>query len=921
MKRFLFCLQSALWLALPGLVPAEAAPPQPAWLAPPAAVSECQPTQTRLEQNGAVLEQLGPIFVDGAGEMVTARAGDWRLSNKHLAFTFAAVDNTQTTGSFPVAGWRNPEFRKNDRLPGALIDVALAGQPLDTLGSFTQGAGLDIDGPTIQYDTAQAVKRAGMVGLRLEGSPFTNAPVRIETTYWLAADWNYLLIESRLLNLPAGIQPAAFCDVANWGEAFPFVPRKGYLGSSKPQNMVAEGLYASGGDASALLTTNDGTLLPGNLQGRPAITRTLWQGAALSSAPTTASLIQDKVSTAAMATVREQRWVEQRGAAMQPPPDGIWKRRLYWAAGPNHAVRALAQADLGIPTGTISGQVKDDHNNLLPHAQLQVLTNIPAGHEKPELICVGESDDEGNYQFHLPAGRYFVLPVTRYNTNPYQMITSVDVVAGATVEKVSIRRTPARVHVRVVDDETSKPLEARLTLQRVGGTYVLMTDSPASAQAYYSQAWCGPEGTTLDVPAGRNLIGAIRGIEYSFEDREIDLKEGQSGDLTIRLRRLSPIEGWTQLLPGLRTSATPGVMISAEDIVRLSAASGLQWVTSGDFDTITDLAPTVKKLKLEGRLRTSRGFRTAAPRHPEWGQFLIYPVSATAPDPATARKAWAKADTRHALLSALRKHYPGALIQSEEPWLAGGDGFIGFGEKSAFTAGGKPYLGEDLGLDAVNLFHSNRTWDSLANNYFYFSNQLLKRPYLYATAHDGRTLADATPGYPRLLIKNSGTQSPTEKALFAAYQAGHYQLSSGPFIDFTVAGKGPGDVIPLDTTLPVKLRITAPNWAVINTFSIDKDGESQMKQILTPDIETGRVIPIEETPRYDEFTMKELRPYKGKDTLLNATVRSGNSITERILRGGRPGPNLPATAFTGHMVIDRDNNQRFDPPNFMDRGR
>src|SRR5262249_12445437 len=161
---------------------------------------------------GAVLERLGAIFVDGAGPMVTARAGDWRLYNNQICLTFASVEDDRTTGSFPIGGWRAASYRKDDRVPRALIDIALPGTSYDTLARFTQGTGINNDGALMKYDTAEPAKRGDEIGLRLEGSPFMNARLRLETVYWLAAGRNYVLIESRLLNLPSGQKPPIFCD-------------------------------------------------------------------------------------------------------------------------------------------------------------------------------------------------------------------------------------------------------------------------------------------------------------------------------------------------------------------------------------------------------------------------------------------------------------------------------------------------------------------------------------------------------------------------------------------------------------------------------------------------------------------------------------------------------------------------------------
>lgn len=102
--------------------------------------------------------------------------------------------------------------------------------------------------------------------------------------------------------------------------------------------------------------------------------------------------------------------------------------------------------------------------------------------------------------------------------------------------------------VRVVDAETNKPLPARLVVLSSEGKY------PGDRLAVSAKDWPNREihgvftrGTeTFPLPPGKTTVTAAHGFEYRAETQTVDLKEGQSPTVELKLQRVMNMRaaGW-----------------------------------------------------------------------------------------------------------------------------------------------------------------------------------------------------------------------------------------------------------------------------------------------------------------------------------------------------------------------------------------
>lgn len=836
----------------------------------------------------ARLERLGPVFVDPIGPKSATRSGDWRLSNEHFSIVIASVGDEPSTISQSIAGYRR-QPNDDDHIEGAVIDVTIGDQPIDFLEYFSQGLGRNIGASVMEYDLAEPVAEDGRIGLRLEGSPSEVSPVRLSTTYWIAPDRPWVTVESRWLNLNGATPPAQLCDVGHWGTGAMLIEGLGYAYAQRAEQTETDFLMVRSGRVTLGLHTPQGRMV-GKFVGRPSISRTLLAG-------------QDATGGSA-----------------------VFRREILILPGDYSRVSTWMLQRRNVNTGRMEGQaVASGTDRPAPNAEVMFL-RVPVTYKqvpnlkdpipvtedgaRPILYTVARADDEGRYGVELPEGFYYLKTTGIAPVDARKLMISAQVKADTTTTR-NVRHFPeAELTIRLVDGDTRQPLAGRVRFEAIPPTPDKDFGLPERAAGYLNYSYIPPEGRQVSVPAGMWELHASRGPRYEVTMQDVETTTARPTEVTIALEQSCPTPGWYSLELGMRTRATPGVLIEPADAVLMAAAEGIDWLVSGDFETLTDFAPEIRKAGLQDVLGSSRGFRTMLPAHPEWGQFLIYPVGPDAPNPAKVRDQWADLTNSREFISTLRRLYPGALIQVELPFSKGRAGFFSYGARNPFEISFKPRPGLYLGVDAINVFPSRHVWDLNRATGHYFNHRMRKRDYILSTSSSGRMILGAEPGYPRLLVK-LGDQALTEQALFEALRADRLQLTTGPFIDLRVGDRGPGGLLPLDQQVSAHARVTAPTWVAVNSVTYNKEGALQRRVSAHDDPEAVQRYPDPSVGPSHIFPLSELRMRREKDTLLNMTVMGRDALPPNVPPYSS-GNQVPSFAITAPIIIDADKDGEFD---------
>ncbi len=104
-----------------------------------------------------------------------------------------------------------------------------------------------------------------------------------------------------------------------------------------------------------------------------------------------------------------------------------------------------------------------------------------------------------------------------------------------------------RLHVRVVDAGTKKPIAARIAGLASNGRFYAPTNAYSRIGVFTGTDYFHTSGEfTLDLPSGRILLRATKGFEFQPAQRNVEVRAGHVTALTISLHRLVnlPQKGW-----------------------------------------------------------------------------------------------------------------------------------------------------------------------------------------------------------------------------------------------------------------------------------------------------------------------------------------------------------------------------------------
>ena len=702
----------------------------------------------------------------------------------------------------------------------------------------------------------------------------------IETIYWLAAGESRLRVESKIVE---GDSQVSIADVADWGSASWIIAENNGRSTGGTGRFHDVKWYVAGAGKQAISSGVFG----GEMRGYFVSRRTR---------------VESFRAVGDQRIPFHTRWLFFSDNDFSGATDPVFH-----------------QASDAYPIGVFEGQV----------LQIEEETGVPDSwvtvywydREKGPLerkVCTRiRADSEGKYRAVLPVGRYFVAAGSRSRLSawPKGVATGIVVEEGKVARMNLYLTRPATLKLQVVDMKTQRPMAARVRLDPIQpDTPKMFFESFDNARGYYDSLYIPPEGTTFELFQGRWTLTFTHGISYDIAEFEVNLRWAYENTLRVELPEVSPTPGWFGMEIGAMTRATPRSALSAEDIVLMSAGEGLHWIVSGDWETITDFAPAIEALRLRDQLGSSRGFRTWLPAHPDWGTFLLYPVAPDAPDPKDVRDQWKDLESASEFLSVLRQLYPGALIEVVNPF-SGKDGYFYMPNKNVHQLAARPRPDIDLSVDAVNLFDPRGLWKFDDQSDFFFVNTLSSRVYIPAPVSSTEIALSSEPGYPRLLVRtgHSDVKDLTEQELFAALRAGQWQITTGPFIDFTVGGRREGEFFESGKETQGHLRITAPSWAGTTRIDLVKEGVMEWMR--------GARQGTDDPVRFDEEFLLKLRPHEkaGKDTEISIFI-NGSGTLERFLPAFGKG-RLQSMALTAPVFADNNGDGRWDPPLYMHMGQ
>ncbi len=730
----------------------------------------------------ASIRVIEHLYEVPGGPFAESRRGDYVLSNNYLTLVFASIepmpDVTPSVPSKPV----------QKRPLGALIDVMTEDHRADTLKSFSQAVGVTGEGGEIEYTEAKFVRRdradgkGRAVGLRLRAPAPGHETATVQTTYWLAPGETRVEIETEILN---ATRLVLVSDFADWGPGQVIAPKYGVSSPTEGRIQEVAWFAVRAAEMSIGMATFEGAM---HGWFRANITRT---------APYKTDADGNKLSL-------KSRWMFFSGGDYSDVTDQIFRRV--------DEIRGTGETGFARLYGRLVVKETDEATD---EGKVEIYSYDPdsEGRTQVRLFTRVQPDADGRYsvllpmmyvnsELGLPEARYAVASASRSRFARMMPLAPI-LHPGTELEHDINIGPPARLTVHVVDADSGEPLVGRVQINPIAPSKRALFESIIHPTGYQESFYVSRGGSTIElasfnsVTEGKWSLAATAGPEYDNRVESVAVLWGRDDEVTISLKRSNPTDGWQGAQIGAMTRATRGCALTAEEVVLMAAGEGIDWLVSGDFEVLTDLAPAVKSLALEDQIKTSRGFRTWLPGRPDWGSFLIYPVGPDAPDPQTARNQWNRAKTATEFLDTLRRLYPGALIESANPY-SDWDGYFYAPKRNVYEMAFEDLKDDiDTEIDAINVFPDRENWSFGYEKDFFFISTLRDRFYIPAPLSAARMSLLGEPGYPRLMIR-TGTDDVdkvTDEQLIEGMKQGYWQVSSGPFIHFEVEGATEGDTV------------------------------------------------------------------------------------------------------------------------------
>lgn len=373
---------------------------------------------------------------------------------------------------------------------------------------------------------------------------------------------------------------------------------------------------------------------------------------------------------------------------------------------------------------------------------------------------------------------------------------------------------PARLELTITDEE-GLPLASKLTLLREGKAERIFPDDGGIEGAHHF-AWTGNGKLVCQPPAGKYDLVLSAGPERELWRTSLRLTAAETRKLEAVLPRVLTTPGW--LSADLHLHQAPSVDADISLAARLVAvaAEGVELAVATDHFVVTDLGPSMEALLQTGvlarRLLTLPGIEVSTVGN-RFGHFNVFPLRLDA-------QIEYRNTTPTRLFENARAVSPAGFLQVNHPrWEAALGYFTRFGLSPDDARITEP--GFDAGFDGVEVYNGDDAADlSKVERVLVDYIHLLGsgRRYVATGSSDSHKLAFLDPGLPRTYIA-SGAESdeadaraPLTQSL-PALKAGRALVSSGPFVEVSVAGQGPGQSARGAGGLAqVRIRVRAAPW-------------------------------------------------------------------------------------------------------------
>ncbi|MEE3326151.1 MAG: CehA/McbA family metallohydrolase [Myxococcota bacterium] len=532
----------------------------------------------------------------------------------------------------------------------------------------------------------------------------------------------------------------------------------------------------------------------------------------------------------------------------------------------------------------------------------------------------------GPFRFKLPPGAVGDFVIEAVSPNGHQTRQAFSVAAEA--EEIQLvplfLPRPGRVRLPVgepvrlvfegIDPTPDPSFGSDGTHFRVGGDYL-----PGSSEASsVSLSGSALDPLELSMPAGRYRVLLTRGLEWSHAELELEVVEGEAIEpVWPTLEKQVDMPGWVSADLHVHSGLSDDSSLGTHERLRTFVAEGALVMVATEHDQLSDYQSLIEASGLQDRVVAVGGVElTSGAQTPEVpstaGHANAFPIPY---DPSAYRDGAPRAENqrlRETLTQLSRLPAP-PVVQLNHPREAGFDSGMGayFTHLSQAGDGLDPALPlsdpqnrsliEPLGPDglrdvdfhAIELFNGPSMIRYRLVRADWFSLMLQGEPRTGTANSDSHSLAEIVALPRNYLALRSGPLPDFDQAGFLdAVRAGKLFGTSGPLIEATIGGKGPGEMVSGEAGI-LELRVQAADWVPVHEVRVFVDGRLETQQAVGRN--ESLEIPLKFTQ--DGFVVVEV---EGR--------AEPGSVYSRLAPGFTP------FAFTNPIRVDAQGDGRWEPP-------
>jgi hypothetical protein len=403
---------------------------------------------------------------------------------------------------------------------------------------------------------------------------------------------------------------------------------------------------------------------------------------------------------------------------------------------------------------------------------------------------------------------------------------------------ITIRDVPMGVLRVRYSDSTRAPLPVHVVITGTNGTPNPTPQSSPRRFAAENTMYLIDGWAEIPVSPGTYRVVASHGPAHSISVREVTVRDAAVADVEDAILSAIDISQYTPADFHLHAAPSPDSRVTLSERVASLVCEGISLAVATDHNAITDFSPEVRALGLVPTIATIMGDEITTTK-PLLGHFNAYPVlgrglgheAALPYHDLTAQEIFDAA--RHAGVSVLQVNHARMAPN------------IGYFDLTGFNAAtGEAGPGFAQGFDSLEVFNGmyiqepERVREALRD----IVGLARRGVRVAATGNsDSHHLVIQEAGWPRTYVHVPPEPLITRTTrVMEAVRRGQTVVSSGPLVELTVQGVGPGETaFAVHGRVSVYLRVSAPAWIPVEHVELWQDDRVVFEAPVTTSARDG----------------------------------------------------------------------------------